>query len=122
MGSSLRIGLSVAAESYPTVSGFLLMLCDQPYLSAEHLRALAEKHRSGAPIATSRYEDEQFGPPALFDRRFLSELNAVPDEKGARPVMMRHTDSMEFVSFDRGSVDIDTPADLARMQKQESTY
>lgn len=121
MGSSLRVGVSTAAKSYPHAGGFLLMLCDQPFLTPAHLRALWEQYRSGAPIVASRYDDEQFGPPALFDRKFLAELNAVPDEKGARPVMMRHKDLMAFVRFNHGSIDIDTPADLDSLKSQESS-
>ena len=116
MGSSLRTGIA-AAEADPRVSGFLLMLCDQPFLTAEHLKSLAARHRSGALIVASRYEDKEFGPPALFDRKFLPELHAVPDDKGARPIMIRHASYMEFISFTDGGIDIDTPRDLMHLDE-----
>jgi molybdenum cofactor cytidylyltransferase len=117
MGSSLRAGVAAAAKSETELSGFLLMLCDQPFLTPEHLKSLAAKHRADALIVASRYSDKDFGPPVLFNRKFLSELISVPDDKGARPVMMRNASYIEFISFAGGIVDIDTPADLVHLQE-----
>ncbi|HWS72221.1 MAG TPA: nucleotidyltransferase family protein, partial [Thermoanaerobaculia bacterium] len=64
----------------------LLMLCDQPLVTPEHLRALIS---AGAPIAATGYRGIA-GVPAFFAARFLVELRALRGDHGARRVIEKH--------------------------------
>ena len=44
MASSLRVGIAAVLENAPAASGAMVLVCDQPGLSAEHLVRLLDAH------------------------------------------------------------------------------
>ena len=111
MGGSLARGIA----SLPQAAGAALVLVtDQPHLSAALLGAILERYRSGpAPLVACRYASGVLGVPALFARRFFPELTALSGDRGARALFARHADALATVSFPAGDADIDTPTDAA---------
>jgi molybdenum cofactor cytidylyltransferase len=53
--------------------------------------------------------------PALFARGFFPELLALDGATGARQIILAHRNQAVGVPFADGSVDVDTPADYARI-------
>ncbi len=112
MGSSLRRGVEVVRGMEAVPEAVLVLVCDQPRLSAEHLRALIERQRqSDAPITASVYAGRA-GVPAIFARRVLLELAGLQGDRGARDLIRRHGEAVEAVPWPDGSVDLDVPEDL----------
>jgi molybdenum cofactor cytidylyltransferase len=87
MASSIRAGIAATAGEV------LLLVCDQPGATAEHLRALA---KTGAPLAASGY-DGAFGVPAFFSAEFREELLSLRGDTGARGVLNAHRDRLAIV-------------------------
>jgi molybdenum cofactor cytidylyltransferase len=115
MGSSLKKGIQFIQETFPTIKAVLVMLCDQPYLTSSHLIQLVSEYRqTGKKIVASTYH-ETVGVPALFDKVMFPELLQLPDAEGARRLFKLFTDEMSRVHFPLGEIDLDTPADYARM-------
>lgn len=117
-GTSLRTGLEalLADPSRPRDEPAVLMLCDQPFVTPEHLRALVEHVAHGHPAAASGYGgDGGFGVPAAFAAELFPELLALGAQQGAKPVLMRHRERLALVPFPAGLLDVDTPADLERL-------
>ncbi len=109
MASSVRRAVAAADEA----DALLLMPCDLPRISSEHLRALIEKfERENAPIVASRY-NETLGAPLIIARELWSELSQLRGDVGARRVIMRHETS--FIEWPDGAFDVDTPADWANL-------
>lgn len=108
MGSSLRCG--VEAAQVAGSDGVLLLVCDQPRLSGEHLRALLTRYARGA-IAASAY-DGQLGVPAVFAAGYYPELLELQGDRGARQVIENHTDVVQSVAWPEGAVDIDSAEHL----------
>jgi molybdenum cofactor cytidylyltransferase len=78
------------------------------------LDALIERFATGdADLVASAYSGTQ-GPPALFGRRFFSELEELRGDRGARSVLSAHVDELVLVDFPEGAHDVDTAADLRR--------
>lgn len=111
LGSS--VGLGVKALS-PRLEAVILTLADQPFVSAAHLRQLAET--SGSIVAT-RW-DEASGPPCLFEQVHFAELAALSGDQGAKALIRQH--GATYLTLQDAQVDIDTPADLARAERRFS--
>jgi molybdenum cofactor cytidylyltransferase len=112
MGSSLRRGVEVARGMEAVPDAVLVLVCDQPRLSVEHLGALIERQRqSSAPITASAYAGRA-GVPAIFARRVFLELAGLQGDRGARDLIRRHGEAVETVAWPEGSVDLDVPEDL----------
>jgi molybdenum cofactor cytidylyltransferase len=114
MGASIRWGTQVALGLHPDTEGLLFMVCDQPHIHAELLRALLDRQReSGKPIVTSSYEGVR-GTPALYHASLFDELKSLQGDTGARPLLQKHADDIVTVPFEQGRTDIDTHADYDR--------
>lgn len=111
MASSIRRG--VAWADWLACDGVLLLVCDQPALTSTHVDALLRAHRPGERIVASRYGGAA-GVPALFAREMFPSLLALRGPVGARG-LMRAEQNVIAVDWPEGIVDIDTPADAARL-------
>lgn len=110
MGSSIRAGLSRALGLAPLLDALLLMVCDQPFITSQILRALiSARDQSGKRAAACVYSDA-VGVPALFDRALFPMLAALPDAQGAKPILSVLRGEVARVPFPEGAIDIDTPA------------
>jgi len=116
MGSSIEAGMRALRVCAPEAAGVLLMSCDQPRLSADHLRALLATFSSSASpcIAASSYAGVQ-GVPAVFPREMFAALGGLRGEKGARSIIEQASCPLEAIEFAGGEVDIDSPEDLAKL-------
>ena len=117
MGSSLACGIgSLPVE----VAAALVLVTDQPHLSATVLRAILERYRREPDsLVACRYAGGAVGVPALFARRYFPELAALTGDRGARSLFTRHAATLSTVSFPAGASDIDTPADAASLDREE---
>lgn len=118
MGSSLRFGVHAALRLRPKVDALLAMVCDQPRLSAAHLRRLQAAHgeSGGQPITASEYRGKA-GVPALFARAIFAEMLALAGDEGAREILRRDLGRVRCVSWPEGAVDVDRPEDLAELNR-----
>jgi len=111
MASSIRCGLHTLLHIAPSSDAVIIMVCDQPFVSASLLNDLiATQKKTGKPIVTSHYENTM-GPPALFYKTIFPELLELKGEAGARKIVERHSDDIATVLSTQGNIDIDTEAD-----------
>jgi molybdenum cofactor cytidylyltransferase len=99
MASSVRWGIREAAQSCDAA---IVMTCDQPAVTADHLRLLMELC-SDTPVA-SCYSGRR-GVPACFPARSLGELELLRGDEGARHLL----ESALTIDLAGGELDIDTP-------------
>lgn len=105
--------LSAALHEVPNdAEAVIVLLADQPGVSAEEVRALVEAfRRSRARIVRLRYLD---GPgPSLLSREIFAEAAHLHGDVGARVLMASHPEWVDDVPVDRPApTDVDEPADL----------
>lgn len=112
VGGSIRCGLGQLLK----LDAVVVMACDQPLVDAALIRALiAESETSAKPIVTCSYA-QTLGIPALFDRSCFEALRELPDDSGAKPLIEADLSRVARVEFEAAALDIDTPADAARLQ------
>jgi molybdenum cofactor cytidylyltransferase len=117
MASSVVCGINTMNNLQPDTDAVILMVCDQPFVSAKLLKDLIKKQKeSGSSIVASSYENIH-GTPALFHKEHFNELSALTGDSGARSLIKSHAESIEAIPFDQGSIDIDTLEDYRNLLK-----
>lgn len=113
MGSSLKKGLNELHSTTPKLDAALVMVCDQPLLTTEHLNQIIEKFElTKSPVVASFYAGTA-GVPALFAKSIFEKLMNVQDKEGAKKIIQLHKELVESVDFPQGSIDLDTPEDYS---------
>src|SRR5579863_7853266 len=114
LASSIRVGVKAAEFEATESAGVILMTCDQPRVTAGHLRKLIEEFgaRDGKALIASNYAGIR-GTPAIFPRRMFPDLLALHGDKGARGLLTNAKLPVVEVPLQGGEVDIDRPEDLA---------
>jgi molybdenum cofactor cytidylyltransferase len=115
MTASLHAGLRALR---PEIRAALVVLADQPGLTAELIQALADCYRAtGAPVVAPFSEGER-GRPVLFDRALFPELLAAMDDKGRREIIARYWDRMARVEVEDPAIlrDVDTRQDYEEIR------
>jgi molybdenum cofactor cytidylyltransferase len=116
IGSSIRAGLQQLTTHSPEIEATILLVCDQPFVTATTIRGLIDQWASARkPIVASAYADT-LGVPVLFDRSCFEELLQVEDDTGAKPIILKNPGRVANVPFPAGSVDIDTESDYAGIE------
>ena len=102
MASSIRLGIAAIKVRADAV---ILMTCDQPAVSSDHLRRLIAI--GGTEAAASSY-DARLGTPAYFPADRFPDLLALGGDAGARGLLS----GVAAVELPNGELDIDTPETL----------
>jgi len=111
MGTSLRRGLTSALESVPGTEAVMIVVCDQPLITSEHLKTLIQKYTSTRNAIVASAYAGTLGVPALFDQSLFQQLLAIEDDQGAKKILMDHAESALAIDFPGGAIDLDTPED-----------
>lgn len=112
IASSIRLGIKELQQK-PGVTSVILMLCDQPLVSATLLNELVEK-RADAGIVACTYENT-IGTPVLFSSAYFEELQLLTGNEGAKKILLKHPATVISIPFPLGGVDIDTIEDYGRL-------
>lgn len=116
MASSIRCGIQAFSQLTPGAEGTILMVCDQPFVTASLLNELITAHqKTGKPIVACGYENT-FGPPVFFHHSVFQELLSLQGDIGARAILSQHSDDVEIIPFPKGNFDVDTEADYERIK------
>ena len=117
LATSIYAGMRALDAASATICGVLLMSCDQPRLTANHLRSLKEafEMNSTPTIIASAYGGVR-GVPAVFPPDTFAALCALRGDKGARALLDQSDCPTIALPFNGGEVDIDFPEDIAKLQ------
>ncbi|GAA5126361.1 nucleotidyltransferase family protein [Luteolibacter yonseiensis] len=117
MGGSIAMGVTSLMES--KLSDIIVMLCDQPLISADHLRNLEEEsRRTGYGIVATRSAGVN-GPPVLFPSSFFVQLRTLRGNQGARS-LLHAAPLLSWVPCPAAACDLDTPGDLLELRQREA--
>jgi CTP:molybdopterin cytidylyltransferase MocA len=58
------------------------------------------------------------GPPVIFPRKLIPELKSMQENRGARQLVDRYIDIVEFVEMQNAAWDLDRPDDLERVNRR----
>lgn len=116
MGTSIQAGLDALAED--DLDGVLLTLGDQPLVTSSHLDSLiATQESTGKAVVAAEYAGT-VGIPVLFMRSMFAQLRGLAPDKGCKSVIVGNKSEAAFVACPEAECDVDTPEDLAAVQRQ----
>lgn len=111
MGSTIKAGLQQLTSKHPSPEAVVIAVCDQPLLSAETISNLISQHeQTGKPVIASGYSGAP-GVPVLFHRTYFEKLQNLPDDTGAKKIILQNLADVSVVPFPGGEIDLDTPED-----------
>lgn len=106
MAASIRAGVRALGDA---AAGVIVMTCDQPAVTSEHLRLLAAE--AADYIVASAYGGRR-GVPAYFPSSRFGDLMELRGDAGARELLR----DVRTVELKGGEADIDTQDDLYRVR------
>jgi molybdenum cofactor cytidylyltransferase len=114
MSTSLRTGIGALGED---VTAAVILLGDQPTVSAEAIRTVVDAHLAKAAVATrARYETAS-GHPVVLDRRLWPTISELTGDVGARDVLAEADERVIEVEIPGDPPpDVDTQADHAALR------
>ena len=116
LGSSIRCGMQTLKRVALLSDAVILMTCDQPYITAEHLDELVSTQKeTGQPIVASEYGNA-VGTPALFFKTVFPQLLELNGDRGARVLIEKSPGAVATIPFNLGEIDIDTEEDFRKLK------
>jgi molybdenum cofactor cytidylyltransferase len=113
MSASLREGIHVVSAHN---IGAVVMLADQPLVTASHLDALLSLAASASDRIVATRSAGRDSTPVYFPRATFDELQRVAGDEGGRSVIARHPDRLLSVAVTDANMllDVDDPASFER--------
>ena len=114
---SLRVGLSKVKDDFPAV---MFLLGDQPMLNSATINILLERFwADDKDVCVPIYRGKR-KTPAIFGRRFYTQLMGIKGDMGARQLIDENPDRVLTVEMDNPLcfLDIDTPQDYENLLPQ----
>jgi len=109
VAATLRAGI---AALDPVCAAAMIVLTDQPALSAAHLHALASAWRAAPERAVASAYAHVIGVPAIVPRAWFDDVAQLSGDVGARALLRARRDAVSVVEAPELAADIDTPDDL----------
>jgi CTP:molybdopterin cytidylyltransferase MocA len=108
LAASLRAGIRALPGQFDAA---LVALCDQPALTAAHLRALVACYATARGAAVASAYAGVIGVPAILPRAWFGELLGQRGDSGARDLLRGSRCPVEVIAAPELAFDVDEPAD-----------
>lgn len=110
---SIKLGINTDLEA----DAYMFMVCDQPFISFESIKALIEKFiDSNKGMACVDY-DGNLGNPTIFSVKYKEELLNLKGDVGGKSVMKKHIEDLERVEINNEAelMDIDSREEMEKL-------
>lgn len=116
ISTSIRAGLHALETAVDRPHSAMILSCDQPHLTTDHLRSLVAAYTAQCEpaLAASFYAGVR-GIPAVFPQAAFPELFKLQGDQGARRLLQSPLYPVVEVPFELGAIDIDTDDDLPHL-------
>lgn len=116
IASSLRVGLD-AVTRLSRCDTALIVIGDQPGISAENVATLMRSHaKEGRPVTVPKYR-YTWGNPVIVDRSLWPRLMSLEGDEGAKRLWHAHPEWVNEVWFsEQVPRDVDTEADVTELR------
>ncbi len=108
--------ISLGLSRLEDMDGAMFLVCDQPLLRRESVKALAELWRSRPDKLAALAHGGVRGNPCVFPARLFPELTALREDHGGNTVIRRHEEDLLLMEVPRDELtDVDTPEALEKL-------
>lgn len=113
IASSIRAGIAALPD---TAESALVMLCDQPLITAHSLQQLVDTWKQHPDAIVASEYSARRGVPALFPSACFVDLLNLQGDQGARHLLNQPNVNVIGVTMPEAATDIDTPEDFEQLQ------
>lgn len=117
LASSIQTGVR---ELGTTTLAVMLCLADQVGVAHDDYRRLIEAWRTRPLAPAAALFCSQLGAPAIFPSSWFPRLLALEGDRGAGSLLRGHAAEVTAVPLPAAAFDVDTPADLDRLQRSRA--
>jgi len=118
LGSSMRLFAQYLLENLdPLSQGILILLCDQPGISAQHLKDLYSVFINDPETPALSEFKGITGPPSIFPSTWLEKFSSLKGDRGAKQIL--RDVKINTCTIPEAAVDIDTPEDYRRLNSEK---
>lgn len=118
MGKSIAVGVGDLLLRKPKLSGCILAVCDQPFVSTAVFNSLIKKFDGKSQTIIASAYAGTVGTPVLFGSHYFPELLKLQESDGAKTLLNKFKNDVHTIPFDKGQIDIDTMADYELLLSQ----
>jgi molybdenum cofactor cytidylyltransferase len=111
LAESLKHGVLTIPATAPAA---LVMLVDQPLVTADDLRSLIDAWRSNREHPAAAEYAGDIGAPCILPRSTFPAVLDLRGDRGAKPLLLAMP-QVTRVAIPNAAFDVDTPGDLARL-------
>jgi len=116
ISTSIKSGVANLPDD---VSGAIVMVADQPYLTAHYLDLLIERFRKSSESIIALSSGGEARNPVIIPRSLLSVLKELEGDEGARAVVKNNPKTILLeVSDPKVLIDVDTKASLLKLENE----
>lgn len=115
MATSIHAGLSAMMRIKPSIENVIILVCDQPFVSATLLSEMIATHKQTSKHIIASAYDNTLGTPVLFNKKYFAQLLQLQGAEGARKLIKKYADDVSTVLFEKGHIDIDTNEDYEKL-------
>jgi molybdenum cofactor cytidylyltransferase len=112
MGSSITVGVQMLLECGEPPSALAILVVDQPFVEAKHLRAMRQLLSEVESSIVAAQYSRTSGVPALFKREVFDVLISLPPQAGARHLLRGSDVQVTPFPLPEAAFDVDTPEDF----------
>lgn len=109
MGTSIAKGIA-AFEQSADLDRVLIMLVDQPLIDVQYLQKLIDNANQNLNNIVATTYKNNAGVPALFPKKYFSELKLLNADYGAKHLMRKLEENLTLVDSNGKAADLDTPS------------
>ena len=112
------LGSSIASATRAVqhvARAIVVLLADQPLVSAPHIRSLCNAWSGKADEIVATEYAGTVGVPALFPSGCFADLMRLRGDRGARQLLSDERFRLRRILFEPAALDVDTPDDLRRI-------
>ena len=122
LSSSIRAAVKTLMQEHQP-EAVMFLLADQPELGSDVIAAVASAYRTmRPPIVQAQYRDRP-GHPVVFDSSMFQQLLQIQGDQGAREVISRNRDGMQWVEVNSEMPqDVDTPEEYEACMKRMNAH
>ncbi len=114
ISTSICVGIERLQDNWPNLDAAVLMLCDQPLISAHLINQFIEAYATEKwKIIAAKYQ-RTLGVPALFDQTLFPELTKLNGDFGAKSLIHQNIQITLGIDYPQGAVDLDTPENYVK--------
>jgi len=111
LGSSVSVGINQLLN----YEGVLIVLADQPNVDSTYLKRLLSEFENQPDHAIASQYNSHYGVPAIFPKRYFSELMMLEGDKGAKEFLNSGTIDIKSINSSVNLFDVDTPEDYEKL-------